>query len=159
MARIGYSIDSQAGRLNQRDAIEPFDALVAGVRAFASAELPALTRKVVYRLQRIQAPGIYGGDPEYKTLWDEYCHELQHGPTSLLERAWDQTLNPILSDVVDHIPHHHAVLLSVFAVWDNLSDESPLQVGQVWRDGIRDLLLGQLERVAAGRKMNRFTDR
>jgi hypothetical protein len=45
---------------------------------YARAEFEALTRRVIYRLQRSKASGIFG-DYGYKTLWGEYCHEVQKG--------------------------------------------------------------------------------
>jgi fructosamine-3-kinase len=41
----------------------------------------ALARKVIYRLQRLDASGICGDDHQHKTLWDEFCHEVQWGPS------------------------------------------------------------------------------
>ena len=88
------------------------------VLVYARIELKGLARRVIYRLQRIDASGIYGDDYAYKSLWDERCHEVQEGPVDQLDYAWTQTLCPILDDVIDRLPHHTAVLLSVFAAWE-----------------------------------------
>lgn len=52
-------------------------------------------RRLVYRLQRISASGIYGGDYRYRSLWDEFCHEQQNGPY-FDEDVWDETLEGLL---------------------------------------------------------------
>ena len=70
------------------------------VLAYARIELKGLTRRVIYRLQRINASGIYGDDYAYKSLWDERCHEVQEGPHDQLDSAWTQILCPIVDDVM-----------------------------------------------------------
>jgi hypothetical protein len=100
------------------------------VCAYARAEFEVLTRKVIYRLQRFGASGIfeqYG----YKTLWDEYCHGVQQGPHDLLQWAWDADITPFLEDVVERVPSHVAVLLSIFAVWELEEPNEPSIVGWV----------------------------
>jgi hypothetical protein len=80
---------------------------------FAQARYSALARKLVFQLQRIKASGVYGDDYRHKTLWDEYCHEVQEGPYNLLDHAWDRTLTPALSAIVDAIPRYEAALLTI----------------------------------------------
>lgn len=118
------------------------------VRAYAQTEFDTLTRKVIYRLKRMDASGIYGDDYAYKTLWDEYCHEIQFGPTSLLEFAWEQTLTPFLDDIIEKIPRHSAVLLTIYAAWEldeDMTDASEdmadaSDVGAVAPDQIKQVL-------------------
>jgi hypothetical protein len=47
------------------------------VLVYAQIEFEGLSRRVIHRLQRINAAGIYGDDYAYKSLWDEWCHEVQ----------------------------------------------------------------------------------
>ena len=88
----------------------------AAVLEFSSASYLSLARKVIFRLQRIDASGIYGDDYRHKTLWDEYCHEIQEGPYDLLENVWDVTIDPIVVEVVKAIPREEALLLTIGAV-------------------------------------------
>lgn len=88
------------------------------VLGFADAAFAALARKTVFQLQRIKASGIYGDDFRHKTLWDEYCHEVQKGPYELLDDAWEMTLGRILEEVVTAVPRHEAVLLTIAAIWE-----------------------------------------
>ncbi len=86
------------------------------VCAYARKEFQVLTRKVIYRLQRIRASGIYGDDYIYKTLCDEYCHEVQEGSHDMpglmglpsIAGAWEMTLQPLLEDVIESVPRHAA---------------------------------------------------
>lgn len=66
---------------------------------------------MAYRLSRHPASGIFG-DFGHRTLWDEFCYEVQYGPTSQLEGAWDHTLSGFAQAVVEQMPAHVAALLS-----------------------------------------------
>ena len=126
------------------------------VCAFARIEIDGLKRRVIHRLQRIDASGIYGDDYAYKSLWDEYCHEVQEGPHDQLESAWKMTIEPLLDDVVERIPRHAAVLLSIFATWELGEEDDPDCVGSVWSDGLKRLLQGRLAEQAGTRNLHRF---
>jgi RepB plasmid partitioning protein len=98
----------------------------------------AYARKIVYRMQRFPASGIYGCDVKHKTLWDEFCYETQHGPIDELRYAWDQTLGPYLDEMIKSIPATTAVLLSIFSCWE-LKD-SPDFGNSIWPDGMKEIL-------------------
>lgn len=116
---------------------------------YGRIESEALARKVVHRLRRFPASGIYGDDHRHKTLWDEYRYEVKHGPHEMLEQAWDLTLVPFLNDVIDRIPDHAAMLLSVHAARELDRDDDPSLLGTVWPDGMRMMLRAALDRRAA----------
>jgi hypothetical protein len=126
------------------------------VRDFARAEFAALARKAIHRLQRINALGIFGGDYIYNTLWDEYCHEVQEGPHDLLECAWDQTLETVTEYVVERVPRHVAVLLSIFAAWKLDEEDDPNLIGSVWPNGIKRVLRDRLAEQAGMRNLHRL---
>ena len=126
------------------------------VRSYARIEYEALVRKVIYRLQRINASGIFDSDYRYKTLWDEYCHEVQEGPTNQIEHAWENTITPFLDDVTERIPNHTAVLLSIFASWELGEDDDPEFIKFVNPDLIRTILENQLKKQAIDRKLLKF---
>lgn len=84
---------------------------VAVIR-FANVELARAARRVVHRLSRIKATGIYGDDSRHRTLWDEYRFEAENGPTPTLASAWDATVRPIAGAVLDRMPEHLTRLLS-----------------------------------------------
>jgi hypothetical protein len=71
-----------------------------------------LARKVVYRLQRLDASGIYGDDYQHKTLWDEFCHEVQYGPhDDQIVGAWAMTSRPFLEAVITPLSEHEKMVL------------------------------------------------
>jgi hypothetical protein len=140
------------------------EATHASVLAYARVEFDAVGRKVIHRLQRIAASGIYGDDYNYKTLWDEYCHEVQDGPTELLTSVWDATLLPLLDGVVERIPRQIAVLLSIAAGceldegnMELILDEGDNEwIGVCWPDGIREVVLSRVREEAGWRNLYRF---
>jgi hypothetical protein len=131
-----------------RDWIEALERTHEAVRMFARSEFSAYTRKIVYRMRRFPASGLYG-DPEHRTLWDEYCFERHNGPNEPLRFAWDQTLRPYFDEVLKAIPANTAVLLSIFSCWEL---EGSLDVyGSVWPDGMKDVLEQSLIKEAMSR--------
>lgn len=135
---------------------EIFESTHKAVRVFARIEIEALSRRVIHRLQRRHLTGIFGDDYIYKTLWDEYCHEVQEGPHDALESAWELTIGQIVDHVIENIPHHVAVLLSIFAAWELCDADEPEFVGSIWPDGLKRVLLGQLAEDAGARNLHRF---
>jgi hypothetical protein len=121
---------------------------------FANERYSALTRKAVFQLQRIKASGVYGDDYRHKTLWDEYCHEVQEGPYDLLDDAWDKTLGPVLRAIVGAIPRHEAALLTIGAIWD--LDEDYETAPGVMPDLIQRNLQQMVSKMAGTRDMSRF---
>lgn len=124
------------------------------VRAYARIEFAALTRKLIHRMRRVEASGLFGDAYIYKTLWDEYCHEVLEGPHDFLESVWDETIPRFIDDVVGRIPHHSAVLLSIFAAWELDEDDDPGIVGAFWPDGIHRVLRPLLNEQAGKRGMH-----
>ena len=122
------------------------------VQRYGEVEFQGLVRRVIYRLQRFPASGFYGDDFSYKTLWDEWCHEVQN-PNSLLEGMWDLTLFTFLGDVVDRVPQHARALLSEYARCE-LSMESgqdPMNFPDA--ESLMDLLQHRVSAVAANRDL------
>lgn len=59
--------------------------MLDAVHSHARVEIRSLARRAKYRLQRLEATDIYGGDYKFKSLWDEFCHEAQEGNTKSSE--------------------------------------------------------------------------
>jgi hypothetical protein len=126
------------------------------VLQFAEKAYEGLARKVVYGLQQIDSTGIYGGDYRYKTLWDEYCHEVQNGPHGLLEVAWEHTFYSILDSIAETIPPHEGALLTISAAWELDKDDIEMTSVCVASDLIRENLKRVVDRIAGRREMWRF---
>lgn len=134
-------------------------ATLDAVMKYTSAKIDALARKVVWRLQRIRANGVYGDDRRHRTLWDEYCHEVQHGPYELLGKAWEHTVTTVLDDAVDLVPDYELVLLTVGAGWVIEGQELSLNdQGNIapCHDLVRRYLSDAVRSLAGARDMSRF---
>ena len=125
------------------------------VLKFAKAAYDGLVRKVIARLQRLAASGVYGDDYHHKTLWDEYCHEVQFGPHMSLEGAWDLSIEPMLDEVLQSVSSEVAALLMVGALWE-LDECDTTFTGVVDRQLIRKTARRLLANVAIDRDMSRF---
>ena len=130
---------------------EYLDEVHDAVLKYGEVEFQGLVRRAIYRLQRFPASGVYGDAFAYKTLWDEWCHEVQEGPHYLLESAWDHTLSTFLKDVIDRVPAHARELLSKYAQWE-------LSLGSGWElenlpelEGTLRLLRNRVSDVAGSR--------
>ena len=124
------------------------------VLTYAERRYVALARRVIARLQRIEATGVYGDDFGHKTLWDEYCHEVQEGPYELLQLAWLSTVDPLLDAVVAEVPAEEAALLTIAADhYDFPRDASQFAPGP---DLIREHLRGEIRQLAEDRDISRF---
>jgi hypothetical protein len=124
------------------------------VLLFSETRYAALARKVVFQLQRFEATGIYGYS--HRTLWDEYCHERQNGPhDDELEGAWKATIDPFLNAVVDKVPHHEAVLLTISAIW-NLDEEVETNAVVSAPDLICRNLEQEVAKIAMARDISHF---
>ena len=87
------------------------------IRRFGEKKINELADRAIADLRKINAAGTYGDDYRHKTLWDEYCHEIQNGPTDMLERGWDDAVGSIREALIESIPSHEAVLLTIAAAW------------------------------------------
>jgi hypothetical protein len=109
----------------------------------------------VHRLQRIPASGIYGDDFGHRTLWDEYCHEIKEGPFDMLEFAWDSTVNPIVDEIVNVVPRHEAMLLTIGARWE-LDQEERQEFGTtICPDDLREVLICNIRKLAGARRLQK----
>jgi hypothetical protein len=89
----------------------------AAIQSFAVPKFYALARKVIFRLQRAQRPCFYSEHYEYKSAWDEYCHDWQNGDGDF-ESAWDLLVDPILKDVAGRVASEDTLLLTLQAYED-----------------------------------------
>lgn len=96
-------------------------ALWKAARRFSDTRIQALARKVVHSIQRMPANGIFGDDYLFKSVWDEYCREVQEGPHPMLEAAFDQTVDPIIAWQVHQLDQSERQLLEI-ALADNADD-------------------------------------
>lgn len=80
---------------------------------FSDTRIQALARKVIHGLQRMPASGIFGNDYRFKSVWDEYCREVQEGQHPTLEAAFNQAVDPMIGWQVDQLDHSERHLLEI----------------------------------------------
>jgi len=117
------------------------------VRKFARIEYSTATRKMIHRMRRFPASGIYRDEFKHKTLWEEYRHEQDNGPSEpLVFMGWNETLKPYFDEVLKSFRADTAILLSIYSVWEL---EGTLEIcGSIWPDGIKEMLEEFLAREA-----------
>lgn len=89
---------------------------------FSDTRTRALARKVIHALMRMPASGIFEDDYRFKSVWDEYCYEVQEGPHPMLEAAFDLTVDPLIAWQVDQLDQSERQLLEIALADD--ADES-----------------------------------
>lgn len=114
---------------------------------FSDARIQALARKVIHAMQRMGASGIFGDDYRFKTVWDEYCREVQEGPHPMLEAAFDQTVDPMIAWQVDQLDTAERQLLEIAVA------ESPEEWGDI-AVAVRKSLQG----IAIDRDLSKFVN-
>ncbi|MBW9088160.1 hypothetical protein JNB91_09925 [Rhizobium wenxiniae] len=108
-------------------------------------------RRLVHRLQRISASGIYGGDYRYRSLWDEFCHEQQNGPY-FDEDVWGETLEGLLQAEVERLTPGEFEI-----VWlASLPEVEDLKTAPRVQADVRRELRTALEALASTRDLERF---
>lgn len=109
------------------------------VRKFARSEYSTAARRIIHRMRRFPASGIYRGEFKHKTLWEEYRHEQDNGPSEpLVVMGWNETLRPYFDEVLESFRADTAILLSIYSVWEL---EGPLEIcGSIWPDGMKEIL-------------------
>jgi hypothetical protein len=140
--------------MSEGDGLHIMEATHDAVRSFATAELRSLTRRAIYRLQRIPATGIYGDDYAFKTMWDEYCHESQSGP--FFDDSWGDLVSRTLEGLVDQVPRETAVLLTILAIDATDEDYGTTVIGTVNKDRIVAILGASVAEEAGARDLERF---
>ena len=80
---------------------------------FSDIRIQSLVRKVIHGLQRMPASGIFGDDYRFKSVWDEYCREVQEGPHPTLEAAFEHTVDPMIAWQIDQLDQSERQLLEI----------------------------------------------
>jgi hypothetical protein len=95
------------------------------IRHYSTQRCSQLAHEVVVQLEQLDATSIFGDDYKHRTFWDEFCHEMQEGPHSALESAFEDTIDLILHAIVERIESSEATLLTIGAMW-NLEEDQEL---------------------------------
>jgi hypothetical protein len=105
-------------------------------------QIDQMARKIRNQLRRFPASGIFEGeaDPEYRSLWQEFCHDQQEGPNELLESAFEQTIFPFCVQTAAQCTDEQIGLLwfSTMGYFNHLAEEEP-DLGQQRDDVTREV--------------------
>jgi hypothetical protein len=125
------------------------------IRNYSKASFAALAREAAGELQRIGAVGTFGDDHKHRTLWDEYCHEIQEGPhNNLLEAAFAAVVEPVAQAIVESLGESEAVLLTIGARW-HLDEDQEANVDVIATpDQMRRNLEDAIQTLAMSRDMS-----
>lgn len=141
----------------ERDAL--LDCLEKAILSFADERIGSLAGSVQHELQKIPASGVWGMG--FKSVWDEYCYEVQEGPTPQLRGAFEATVDPMLDYALSRLPDTEAVLISFAADASDPSSEPRDWIGgdpTIAPDIMRRLLRESLDSLAIDRDLGRFLE-
>lgn len=117
------------------------------VRTYGRIEFEGLARRVIHQLQRMPTSGIFGDDFRYRSIWDEWCHEVQEGPHELLEQAIEDAIQSLIIATLESIPAHVETLLVIY-----VTGRAPRAQGASVQEGhLQDALRRELEQMAINR--------
>jgi len=134
---------------------------------FAAVRAGQLASRIIWRLRRIEATGIFSDDFTCRTLWDEYCVEVQEGPFDgpvpfglpSVSAGFGMTIDPFIRSEIDALPKHEAVLLTLRAIEDWDERQQARTAGSIFEDAMMEMLRGALRREASNVDLSKFRDR
>ncbi|MBV7522631.1 hypothetical protein [Ensifer sp. ENS12] len=108
--------------------------------------------RLIHALQRRHASGVYGGDYEHKSIWDELCHDAQSGPHFHDHDPWDSILEALLQKEVERLTAAEFEALWLAAIPDVDDLTTALRDAGVIKEEFRSALLQR----AGERNLERF---
>jgi hypothetical protein len=126
------------------------------VRNYSQIRFAALAREAAGQLEQMEATGLYGGYFKHRTLWDEYCHEVQTREDGSREIPCRASFGSAMFAVIETISGSEAELLNIGAKWhvDEGQNDSANMVGII--DPVLCNLQDALETLAIRRDMTEF---
>lgn len=88
--------------------------LRAALLDWQQAKLKELARKVIFRLSRIPASGIFP-ECEYNSIWGEYSHHVQYGYFDQVSDSFDDMAAVFCEAVAGTVPAHEVKLFDQLA--------------------------------------------
>jgi len=126
------------------------------IRNYSKTRFGELAHAASTLLEQIQATNISGDDFQHRSLWDEFCRDVQNGERASGQIAFDASVHSILNSIVETIGNAEAVLLTIGARW-HLGEEQD-EAGDIVAvpDLIRRNLYDAIETLAILRDMSEF---
>jgi hypothetical protein len=138
--------------------------LQSAIFDFARVEVASITQAVIGDLCSRPATGIFE-EVMARHLWDEFCWELQEGPFDAdmslgglrigsLSGSFDDLLQASIIRCIERVAPYSKVLLSSLAFEEDDDSNEAHSLGNVWIDGIANLIIGQLNGRASQRNLS-----
>lgn len=123
------------------------------IQRFAAERVEALAKRVIIRLQRMPAVGMFDDTAEpLKTVWDEWCWYQAKYDNDIEGLSWgfEETLNGMIEGTVDELSHSEGILIScgVCEDQDHMPARSDADICTVVREVVTE--------AASKRSMDRF---
>jgi hypothetical protein len=87
------------------------------LRNFSRMRFSALARDVAALLEQIEATNVFGNEFKHRTLWDEYCHEVQVREDGSQEIPCCASFSSAMFAVMGTIDGSEKELLNIGAKW------------------------------------------
>lgn len=88
--------------------------VIAVLGPWEKGTLDRLARKVVHRLSRITAAGLFA-EHQYSSVWGEYSHSLQTGPYEEYSSILDDMVTDTCETIAETVPPHEMHLFDRLA--------------------------------------------
>ncbi len=125
------------------------------VRAWAWSSNQKLARQVVHALQRMPSTATFE-EYSHRSQWDEYCHEMQEGPSGLVHYAFETMIEAHIEYVLSRLNEHDSKLLTAAAI-DEFDEYRDLTHRLAPRpDLMARAVKEELDRLAMHRDLTRF---
>ncbi|WP_322895656.1 MULTISPECIES: hypothetical protein [unclassified Yoonia] len=125
--------------------------MLSALRPWELAKLQELTRKVIFRLSRMHASGLF---PEhtYESIWGEYSHHIQNGPFEGFSNLFEDLVDDVSEDIANELPEHEKHLFDEIATASGEPGDNP-GLGYLYAQ-----LKEAVSSRASARDLNRYAD-
>lgn len=127
------------------------EVVVALLGEWERARLRELVRKVIRRLSRFSAAGLFA-EYRYESLWGEYAHDVQNGPHEGFSSMLDDMAEEACEVVAETLPPHEMRL------FDRLAEACGDTEGMAGVTYLIERLREEVSSAAAARNLDRYAD-
>jgi len=125
--------------------------VVALLGDWERARLSDLARKVIHRLSRIRAAGLFA-EYQYDSIWGEYSHDIQTGPYDDFSTQLEDMVDDACEAVAEHVAPYEMQL------FDRLANACGDIDGMLGTTYLVMRLKEEVSSRAANRDLERYSD-
>ena len=127
------------------------EVVVALLGDWERARLRELRRKVIHRLSRMPASGLFS-EYRYESLWGEYAHDVQNGEYESLSPMLHDMAEEACEAVAETVPAHEMRL------FDRLAEACGETEGMAGVTYLVERLKDEVSSAAAARNLDRYAE-